>query len=350
MPTLSAPRQPLLPQRNQLSRLIMAIVACFLLIAAVPLTAAERERAGLSAASLVDSPRVLVVAHRGNSSRAPENTLAAFNAAIDAGADLIELDYHHTADGVPVVMHDDTLDRTTDARARWQAERILLRSKRLAELRELDAGGWFSEAFAGQHVPTLSEALDTIQRGSMTLIERKHGDAATCVRLLKEKQLLDQVVVQAFDWRYLADCHRLAPTLVLGALGHGDVTPERLDEVEKTGARLVVWHQKSLDREAIELIHDRGFRAWTFTVNDLDRAAELIDDGIDAIITDIPAEVRKRGDRQGAAEDRAQKTSQHKRPQRLAPAPPSFRSLSRLRRNELVPQASLPELSAMGSP
>jgi len=93
-----------------------------------------------SAAALVRSPQVLVIAHRGDSRAAPENTLAAFASAMSLGVDLVELDYLHTADGVPVVFHDDELDRLTDAPARW-GPKIPLATKSLAELKQLDAGG-----------------------------------------------------------------------------------------------------------------------------------------------------------------------------------------------------------------
>lgn len=185
----------------------------------VPSAHAE-EKGRLSAAQAkVSRPGVLVIAHRGDSRVAPENTLPAFASAVKAGADLVELDYLHSADGIPVVMHDSELDRTTNACQVFGGTKIPLARKTLAELGQLDAGSWFDARFQGTRLPRLDESLDTIQNGSMTLIERKEGDAATCVKLLEDKKLLDQVVVQAFDWNYLKDCHALAPGVVLGALG-----------------------------------------------------------------------------------------------------------------------------------
>lgn len=152
---------------------------------------------------LLDLKRPLVIAHRGDSAAAPENTLPTFAQALTTGADLVELDYHHSRDGVPVVMHDHTLDRTTDAVARWGRKDVRVEDTDVADLQTLDAGAWFGPAFAGTRVPLLTEALATIQRGSVTLIERKAGDAATCARLLRERGLINHVVVQSFDW----DCH-----------------------------------------------------------------------------------------------------------------------------------------------
>ncbi len=160
---------------------------------------------------------------------------------------------------------------------------------------------WFDAKFAGTPIPTLAEALDTIQNGSMTLIERKTGDAATCVKLLKDKNLLDQVVVQAFDWDFLADCHRIAPELVLGALGHKELTPERLEALAETGASVVGWEDKHTTPASIAALHDRGCKAWVWTVDDPQRALELVQAGIDGIITNRPAEIRRAIAAAGAA-------------------------------------------------
>jgi glycerophosphoryl diester phosphodiesterase len=240
----------------------------------------------------VAAPGILVIAHRGDSKVAPENTLPAFSSAVAAGADLVELDYLHSADGVPVVIHDDDLDRTTDACARWGGEKIKIASRRLAELQLLDAGKWFDSRFAGTRIPTLDEALDTIQSRSMTLIERKEGDPATCVELVKKKNALDRVVVQSFDWDYLEGCHKLAPELVITALGHKEFEPGKLDQIAKTGARAVAWENKYTSAGTIEAIHAKGYKAWVWTVDDPSRVAELVHAKIDGIITNRPAQTR----------------------------------------------------------
>ena len=252
------------------------------------------EKAKQSAAQAkVSRPGVLVIAHRGDSKVAPENTLPAFASAVKAGADLVELDYLHSADGVPVVIHDSELDRTTNACQVFGGTKIPLASKTLAELGQLDAGSWFDARFKGTPLPRLDESLDTIQNGSMTLIERKQGDAATCVKLLEDKKLLDQVVVQAFDWDYLKDCHALAPGVVLGALGGKELTPEKLDQIAGSGATVVGWQNQHSNAESIRAIHDRGWKAWVWTVDDPKRAVELVQAGADGIITNCPAEIRR---------------------------------------------------------
>lgn len=261
--------------------------------------------ASLSAARVVNSARVLVIAHRGYRQLAPENTLAAFEMALAAGADLVELDYHHSQDEIPVVIHDATLDRTTNAATKWQQRDILVSTRTAVALEELDAGSWFDSRYSGLRIPRLASALDLIQTRVPTLIERKSGDAATCVTLLREKGLSDAVVVQSFDWRFVRDCHRLAPDLVLGALGPPASRggrklskPERvldaawLDEIEQSGARIVVWNDQ-ISKEAVDLAHRRGLKVWVYTINSVEEAQPLLVSGIDGIISDNPALMRK---------------------------------------------------------
>ena len=250
---------------------------------------------------LVNSARPLVIGHRGYCAFAPENTLASFKLALAAGADLVELDYYHTKDGLPIVIHDGTLDRTTDAFARWGGSKIPVTGRTAAELRELDAGKWFDPQFAGARLPLLTEALDLIQSNGMTLIERKGGEAATLVRLLRERDLVNRLIVQSFQWDYLKDFHQQEPRQVLGALGppakRGNktlTTPEKalspgwIDEAMSTGARVVVWNN-AVSRDAISYAHQRGLKVWVYTIDDPAAAAGLLDQGVDGIITDNPS-------------------------------------------------------------
>jgi glycerophosphoryl diester phosphodiesterase len=150
---------------------------------------------------------------------------------------------------------------------------------------------WFAPRFAGTRIPTLAEALDAIQPGAMTLVEHKTGDAATCVALLAGKNVLERVVVQSFDWRFIADCRRLAPTLILGALGKQEMTPAKLTEMQRAGANLVGWCDRDITPQAIAAAHACGLKAWVFTVDEPQRARQLIADGIDGIISNVPGTI-----------------------------------------------------------
>jgi glycerophosphoryl diester phosphodiesterase len=244
------------------------------------------------AGRLVGEDRVLVIAHRGDSKAAPENTLPAFESAVKVGSDMVELDYVHTADGVPIVIHDDTLDRTTDAEEKWSAKKVKVESKKLAELAGLDAGMWFDPKFKGTKLPTLEESLDLIQKGSVTLIERKEGDAKTCVDLLERKEMVQDVVVQAFDWKFLGECRKLRKDLVLGALGSGKLTPEKIEELKETGAQAVGWQFLALREKEIQMLHDAGFKVWAWTVDDEKAAERLMGWGIDGIISNYPGRIK----------------------------------------------------------
>lgn len=253
------------------------------------------------AENLLEYPRPLVIGHRGFPGAAPENTLASFDRALAAGVDLVELDYHHSADGVPIVIHDGTLDRTTDAVARWGGRDHAIGSRTAAELTGLEAGGWFHPPFPGQRLPTLAKALDFIQARGLTLVERKGGDPETLARFLADRGLLNHLVVQSFDWQFLRDFHRLEPRQVLGALGPAARRDGRavsdaektldarwLDEVRAIGARVAVWNRQ-VDATAIREAHRIGLRVWVYTINEPELAESLLEAGVDGLISDNPA-------------------------------------------------------------
>ena len=154
--------------------------------------------------------RPLVIAHRGYSCAAPENTLAAFEAALRAGADLLELDVRLDADGVPVVLHDDTLDRTTDSRG-------AVGDLGSTDVRAADAGAWFAPVFAGQRVPTLREVVDLVARypraGLLVEFKGAWGPAAAsgAVGSLRTAGVAGRSIVQSFERSTVAALRDVAP-------------------------------------------------------------------------------------------------------------------------------------------
>ena len=246
---------------------------------------------------LLESDQSLLIGHRGYSAIAPENTLPSFQLALDAGAKLVELDYHQSLDGVPMVIHDHILDRTTNARRKWKRRRIKVSNKTAAEIQTLDAGSWFDGKFSGAKVPTLTEALDLIcGGGAVPVIEHKSGDARTLADLLHQRQLVNRVVVISFNWRFLRELHALIPEQVLGALGpparlsngRRPLHPRRqlssrLKDLLKTGARIAVWNRK-ISKRSVEAAHRRGVKTWIYTVDDARLAKRLVARGAQAII------------------------------------------------------------------
>lgn len=237
-----------------------------------------------------------VVAHRGASATAPENTVAAFLEAARQGADAVELDVRRTQDGVLVVAHDATWARTTDAsqvlphRAPWRVEDLTL-----AEVRRLDAGAWAGPDFEGQRVPTLGEALEALRpTGLHVLVELKAPDRHTVPLLVRElaatRLVPRRVAVQSFDAGAVRALRQELPGLRLGVLFHR-VTRSRVREAAGW-ADLVNVHHAWLHRGIVEEATLRGLDCYAWTVNQPGAVRRLASLGVDGVVTDRPAEVR----------------------------------------------------------
>lgn len=260
----------------------------------------------VKAIELLKRERPVVIGHRGFSAFAPENTLPAFNLAMEAGVDLVELDYRQSADGQLMVIHDADLDRTTDARLRWGGKHIKVEEKTAWDIRSLDAGSWFDPKYAGTRIPFLGEALDSIQPRAIALLERKSGGVESTVRFLETKRLAGRVVVQSFDWVFLRALHERVPEQPLAALGplaglpgvkrapgvFGQLTGRWLKALRKTGASVVVWN-KQISRAAVRQAHQQGLKVWVYTINRPELAQKLLDLGVDGLITNNPAIIWK---------------------------------------------------------
>lgn len=246
----------------------------------------------------------IVIAHRGYSAIAPENTLAAFALALRHGAELVELDCYDSKDGVPMVFHDRNLDRTTDVRKKCKRRRLKICDRESDELQTLDAGSWFDASFAGQRIPTLAEALSLICSQSMAVVEHKAGDAKTLAKTLRAGNWLNRVVVISFDWKFLRDLHELEPKVMLGALGPPARLTNgrrpihvrrglaaRLKELKKTGAKVAVWNRR-LSSRGVRLARAQGIAVWVYTVNNARLAKRLMRMGVTGIITNEVERIR----------------------------------------------------------
>jgi glycerophosphoryl diester phosphodiesterase len=240
--------------------------------------------AWLLLAAQFSAAAVLSIGHRGNSLFAPENTLAAFTAALGK-ADLVELDGHVSSDGVIVVMHDSTVDRTTDGTG-------AISTKTLAQLKLLDAGSWFAPAFTGERIPTLEEALAAILPQATPLIERKAGSAEAYVAELRRLNAVSNVVVQSFDWPFLAAVNALEPGIRLGALGSGAFTAATLTNIMNTGARMVAWEKASVTPAMLDLVRSAGLTLFVWTVDGA-QIQTFINMGVDGIISNDPGLVQQ---------------------------------------------------------
>jgi glycerophosphoryl diester phosphodiesterase len=226
---------------------------------------------------------VLVVAHRGASDAAPENTLAAYRAAMARGARAAECDVRLSADGAVVVIHDATLERTTNGSGPVAA-------RTLADLRRLDAGGWKAPSFAGERIPELGEVLDLVRGRMILFVDLKDGSDLE-ERIARVVGDGTDVVAVAFDPRRIARIRRLLPHVpaMLLVRREPDAEVELLIAVaSQAGAALLGVELAGIDRPLIETAHRAGLGVFAWTVNDPDEARALAAAGIDGLITDRP--------------------------------------------------------------
>jgi len=246
-----------------------------------------------------------IYAHRGASIELPENTLAAFQRAIDLGVEGIELDVHLSADGVPVVIHDETVDRTTNGVGE-------VNTLTVEQLHALDAGN-------GQYVPTLDEVLALVAGKLHVNVEIKTAEAADAALTVIARHPTLTWATSSFVWEALQHAHEVDPStdtwptgiggpekieLMIAeakALGYeqADLLRERWANIPTLsdtiaaavrwgGSAISIW-ERGFGAEELAQVHAAGLEAWVWTVNDADRARDLLALGIDALCTDDPA-------------------------------------------------------------
>lgn len=237
---------------------------------------------GTAAAAVTKS-----IAHRGGSLFTPENTLAAFAYSVGK-SDLVEFDVRVSSDGELVVMHDATVDRTTDGSGPVNAFT-------LAQLKTLDAGSWFSAAFAGESVPTLVEAVQSMLPLATPLIEHKAGAAQSYVDALQAMDATSKVILQSFDWDFLRDVHTLDPTIPLAALGSSVLTSNIVANVQTRGVGTIAWNKDNVTVTQVDLVHVAGMDLFVWTVNG-PAVQSFVGLGVGGVISDDPALVRNIAD------------------------------------------------------
>jgi glycerophosphoryl diester phosphodiesterase len=252
----------------------------------------EQQRGRSLEALCADKNRVLVVAHRGSSGSAPENTVAAFEMALESGADIIECDVRLTRDEEVVIFHDRTLDRTTNGGGPVQ-------DKTLEELKRLDAGSWFSSKFKGEGIPTLSEALQFLDGRAFLNIELKADarDHQTNVRL--ENRVLEtvidaraehQIFLASFNHRLMREIKvrnpELSTAIIYKAVRDFASRPSRL--VSRAQANAFVCGRWWLKRKLLQDLEDHHIPLFVYTVDrerDVERMIRL---RVNGVITNFP--------------------------------------------------------------
>ncbi len=230
-----------------------------------------------------------VIGHRGAAGHAPENTLASIRAAAALGVRWVEFDTKLSRDGDVILFHDDTLERTTDGRG-------AIADADLAQLRGLDAGGWFGPAFAGEPVPTLAEALTVLEElglGAVVEIKASPGLEAETGRAVARMltagwpAALPRPLISSFKIESLIAARDVVPELPR-ALNVLDVLPGWRDRLRT--AECVALHclHDRLGRRRVAAARDAGYAVRCFTVNRPKRAETLFNWGVETVITDFP--------------------------------------------------------------
>lgn len=243
-------------------------------------------------------PHVEIIAHRGASADAPENTLAAIRLAWQQGADAVEIDVQLTADGQLVAIHDETLLRTGGVD--WP-----VKDRTLAELKTLDVGSWKSPLFAGEQIPTLAEVLDIVPSGKRLFIEMKCGVEALpeLVRVLSAARTSrEQTVLIGLDFDTIAAVKRALPDRIACWVTEQFAVSNSLGSALKPTTAELIQRAMAAKLDGLDInnlperpsgdiaqITQAGLQAYVWTVNSVERAAWHQAEGILGITTDVPA-------------------------------------------------------------
>lgn len=287
-----------------------AVTAAALLgagVLALPTASATERTPSAPSAAKHHSP--VVVAHRGASAYAPENTLAAIDKARDMGFRWVENDVQRTKDGELVIVHDDSLKRTTNVeevfpdRAPWNVKDFTA-----AEIARLDAGSWFSPKYAGQRVPTLKQYMRRVSHNHQSLVfefkkpELYPGIEQQGLRLLRKEGWLDRghvknrLVIQSFSADSVKKVHALRPDVKTGFLGTPAVAElpqyaKFADQINASHTTISAGYVSAL--HAVKGPHHKPLEIFTWTVNDAASTVRAAGFGVDGIITNTPDVVRK---------------------------------------------------------
>jgi glycerophosphoryl diester phosphodiesterase len=239
----------------------------------------------------------LVIAHRGDSAHRPENTLAAFAAALEIGAGVVEFDVHLTRDGEVVVIHDETVDRTTNGRG-------AVRDLTLAEIRRFSAGypTSFGSAYAGERVPTLGEVLGLLRDRARAMVEIKPGavtdDAdggieAHVVEEVRKAGMEKEVALISFERRALVRCRTLAPEILRGHLFERGKAGDMLAGAREVGSELILPEKRLLSEDLRDRAREAGVKVATWVVDDAEELRRLMRFELYGIASNRPGEMQE---------------------------------------------------------
>ncbi|MFT4232543.1 MAG: glycerophosphodiester phosphodiesterase family protein [Leucobacter sp.] len=274
------------PQGLRLGLLAWMLVTLLIVLLGLNPHAAAASTMQLHGALRRDGP-VGIISHRGAAAVAPENTLAAMSVAIDQDVEFVETDVRLTSDGVPILMHDPELDRTTSGSGP-------VSERTFAEIRSLDAGSWFSPDFVGEPVPTLEEFLDLLAPSTTRALIELKGEwtpeqMEVVIDLLRSRYMVNRVALESFELPTLEELQRIAPefarVLLTREWDEGTVQEAVALQVSAVGARTRLYEARP---ELLERLRAAGIGALVYTLNTEKRWEEAQERGVDLVITDDP--------------------------------------------------------------
>ena len=231
----------------------------------------------------------VIIAHRGYKAKYPENTLAAFEGAADAGAQMIELDVRRTKDRQVVVIHDETLERTTDGRG-------AVKDQTLETLKQLDAGSWFHPWFAGERIPTLEEVFNRMANRILINIEIKATEdkdhrlsdsiEQQVVDLIQRKKALSSVIISSFESKILQNVNQIQNAPPIALISKRAANQTTLELCKKLN--VFSWHPKFniMDRKQVNMMHEANIKVFPYNVNSLKEFQKAIRMEADGVIMD----------------------------------------------------------------
>ena len=237
--------------------------------------------------------RPLIIAHRGASGEAPENTMAAFKLAVEQGCDGIELDVHLSNDGQLIVIHDENIKRTTNGEG-------LVGEMTVAQLKRYDAGSWFSDKFKGEKIPLLEEVFEMVPKEIFINVEIKNipsyyeGIEEKLLDLLIQFDRIEQVIVSSFDHQCLFRLKKRNRYIKIGLL-YTENAVDHAGLAKLFGFPVESLHpdNKAIRKKDVQRAVDSGLKVFPWTVNSKINMKRMIDYGVSGIITNFPARLRQ---------------------------------------------------------
>lgn len=230
---------------------------------------------------------MLIIAHRGASGYAPENTMAAFKVALEMGAKAIELDVHQTRDGRLVVIHDGDLKRTAKFKKR-------IKELTYSQLKEQEVGSWFHSDFRGEAVPLLDEVYDLCQGRAELHVELKKGSSLypgierNVLELVERRGAWETTLFSSFDHTALFNIRDLSEKARLGYLKGFTLMPKAYKEMQAMRAESLNCSLRQVNEKLVRTCHDKGLRVFVYTVNEPQDIQRLDKLGVDGVFCNYP--------------------------------------------------------------